>query len=312
MRIVVALGGNALIRRGQPLDQEVQQRNVDHAVQALAEIAAAHQLVVTHGNGPQVGLLALMQETSPDARPYTLDVLGSQTQGMIGYMLEEALREALPGREVATLLTQVVVGASDPAFTRPTKPIGRVYDAGTAEALAASRGWVIAPDGDGFRRVVASPEPQRIVEIGAIRLLVESGVIVICAGGGGVPVVIDDQGASYGVEAVVDKDLTAALLAMELAADALILLTDVTAVEEGWGTPAARPIRSATPTSLRSRTFAEGTMGPKVEAACRFVDGTGGWAAIGALEEAMQILGGTAGTRVIKQAEPKIEYWTTA
>jgi carbamate kinase len=302
MLVVVALGGNALIRRGEPMDQAVQQRNVATAVRSIASLAARHRLVVTHGNGPQVGLLALTQEAYAGAHPYSLDVLGSETQGMIGYLLEEALREALPGREVATLLTQVVVDEDDPAFGAPTKPIGPSYAPDAARRLEAARGWTFAPDGSLLRRVVASPEPHRILELAAIRLLVAGGVTVICAGGGGVPVVLDEAGGCYGVEAVVDKDLTTALIARELDADALLLLTDVHAVELGWQTPQARRMRTVTPEALRSQSFAAGSMGPKVEAACRFVEATGRRAAIGALEEAAELLEGTAGTVVVPTA----------
>jgi carbamate kinase len=309
VRIVVALGGNALLRRGERPDQEVQQRNVATAVGALVSLAEAHEVVVTHGNGPQVGMLALAQEALPEPHPLTLDVLGSLTQGMIGYLIEDALRDALPGREVATLLTQVEVAADDPAFESPTKPIGPMYDAAEAERLARERGWTVGPDGDGFRRLVASPEPRRILEIAAVRILMGAGVIVVCAGGGGVPVVVAPDGACYGVEAVVDKDLTAALLATELEAGGLLMLTDVPAAEEHWRTPEARAIREATPSALRARTFAPGTMGPKVEAACRFVEAGGAWAGIGSVEDAAAIVAGTAGTTVRAQVDGEITFW---
>lgn len=309
MRIVVALGGNALLRRGESMDQPAQERNVALAARAIAGLAREHELIVTHGNGPQVGLLALMQESYRDAAPYTLDVLGSETQGMIGYLLEDALRDALAGREVATLLTQVLVDRGDPAFSRPTKPIGPTYDEETARRLADERGWTMAPDVNAFRRVVASPEPRRILELTAIRILADHGVLVICAGGGGVPMVSDADGACYGVEAVVDKDLTASLLARELGAQMLLLLTDVPAVELGWRTPSARAIRTATPLALRSESFAAGSMGPKVEAACRFVEETGGRAAIGDLREAGAIIRGRAGTNVVRNGITPLSFW---
>lgn len=309
MLIVAALGGNALLRRGERMDQAVQQRNVDAAAGSIAALARQHRLVLTHGNGPQVGLLALTQESYADARPYTLDVLGSQTQGMIGYLLEEALREALPGHEIATLLTQVVVDPDDPAFQHPTKPIGPTYVEADARRLAAERGWSVAPDGQAYRRVVSSPEPQRIVELEAIRLLSRAGVTVICAGGGGVPVAVNEAGACFGVEAVVDKDLTAALLARELQADLLLLLTDVEAVELGWGTRDARPIRSANVARMRSERFAPGTMGPKVEAACRFVEATERPAIIGSLDRVDDILHGRSGTSITPGADPPILFW---
>jgi carbamate kinase len=229
---------------------------------------------------------------------------------MIGYLLEDALREVLPRREVATLLTQVLVSPADQALARPTKPIGPAYDEATARRFAAERGWTVAADGDAFRRVVPSPEPQRVIELAAIRLLVEHGVLVVCAGGGGVPVVAGSDGACYGIEAVVDKDLTASLLARELAADLLLLLTDVRAVELGWGTVDARAIRTATPLRLRSEHFAPGSMGPKVEAACRFVEATGRRAAIGALEDAARIVRGRAGTTVLRDGITPLSLWS--
>lgn len=298
MRIVVALGGNALLRRSEPPEVEVQGRNVARAAAAIAAMAGERALVVTHGNGPQVGLLALQAESYAGVRPYPLDVLGAESEGMIGYMIERELKNRLPGREVATLLTQVAVDPRDAAFAEPTKPIGPVYGEGDARRLAAERGWTIARDGDKFRRVVPSPEPKRIVEIDTIRLLVKVGVLVICAGGGGIPVVETADGALAGVEAVIDKDLAAALLARALPADGLLLLTDVEAVFADWRTPSARPIRRATPADLRRLAFEPGTMAPKVEAACRFADGGGPFAAIGWLEDAARVLAGEVGTFV--------------
>jgi carbamate kinase len=298
VRVVVALGGNALLQRGEPLAPEVQQRNARRAAAAVAEVARAHAVVVTHGNGPQVGLLALQAEALAGGAAWPLDVLGAESEGMIGYPLELELRNALPGRAVATLLTQVEVDPGDPAFAAPSKPIGPVYERAQGERLAAARGWRLAPDGAGVRRVVPSPEPRRIVELAAIRLLVEAGMLVVCVGGGGVPVAAAGGGLR-GVEAVVDKDLAAALLARELACQALLLLTDVDAVYEGWGTPAAAPLRAATPAALRARRFEAGTMAPKVEAACRFAE-AGGIAGIGRLEDAAAILDGRAGTRVCR------------
>ncbi|MCC6236348.1 MAG: carbamate kinase [Dehalococcoidia bacterium] len=302
MLIVAALGGNALLRRGEPPDQSVQQANIARAVEVMADLARAHDLVVTHGNGPQVGLLALAQESYREARPYGLDVLGAETQGMIGYLLEDALRDALPGREVATLLTQVEVDRDDPAFAHPTKPIGPMYTEAQARALEAERGWAVARDGEAYRRVVPSPEPIRIVELAAIRALAARGFLVVCAGGGGVPVYLDERGASFGVEGVVDKDLTSALLARELGADALLLLTDVDAVHLDWGSARARRVRYASPAALRAVAFEPGTMAPKVEAACRVAEATGRTAYIGSLDDAAQLLEGTAGTAVSASA----------
>jgi carbamate kinase len=296
-KLVVALGGNALLRRGEPPTAEIQRIHAREAMIAVAELAREHDVVLTHGNGPQVGLLALQASAYTEVTPYPLDVLGAETEGMIGYVLEQELENLLPGRTVATVLTQVVVDPADPGFAHPTKPIGPVYTAEVAERLAAERGWSIAPDNEHFRRVVASPEPLRIVELAAIRLLVDAGALVVCTGGGGIPVVMDD-GALRGVEAVIDKDLAGELLARSLGADTFLMLTDVNAVLAGWGTPDEHRIARATPAELRALRFAAGSMGPKVDAACRFVEATGGTAAIGALEDAAAILAGEAGTTV--------------
>src|SRR6478672_12541057 len=299
MRIVIALGGNALLRRGEPAEAEAQRRNVATAVAAIAELAAEHEVIVTHGNGPQVGLLALQGDAYDAVAPYPLDVLGAESEGQIGYLLDQELVNALGGRSVATLLTQVIVDRDDPAFARPTKPIGPIYDRETAERLAAERGWSIAPDGPHYRRVVGSPEPRSIVELQTLRLLVMARVLVVCVGGGGIPVAVDRQGRLGGVEAVIDKDLAAALLARGLDADALLLLTDVPTVQSGWGTPEAADIKRTTPEELRSMSFAEGSMGPKIEAACRFAEQSGCIAGIGALADARAILDGERGTLVM-------------
>jgi carbamate kinase len=298
MLIVIALGGNALLKRGQSLEAEVQQRNISTATAAIAEIAREYQVVVTHGNGPQVGLLALQAEAYKQVRPYPLDVLGAETEGAIGYLLERELRNQLPERQVVTLLTQIEVDRDDPAFTRPTKPIGPLYTQAEAERLAAERGWAIAPEGNAYRRVVPSPEPHRIIELSAIRLLLQAGAIVICAGGGGIPVIVTAADEIRGVEAVIDKDLATALLAKELSADVLLLLTDVDSVYLNWGLPTARRLRAVTPQELRGYSFAPGSMAPKVEAACRFVEATGGLAGIGRLQDATAIMAGTRGTIV--------------
>ena len=296
---VVALGGNALLRRGEPAEASHQQANVRTAARAIAALHGSHRLVVTHGNGPQVGLLALQAEAYTDVKPYPLDVLGAETEGMIGYLLDQALLNELPaGGRVATLLTQTVVDPADPAFAVPSKPIGPVYEPEVGERLALERGWTVRPDGPHVRRVVASPQPIDIVEIETIRLLLDAAVLVVCAGGGGIPVVSTPSAGLAGVEAVVDKDLSAALLAEKLEADFLLMLTDVPAVEAGWGTPEARAIHTATPAELRALDFAAGSMGPKVDAACRFAERTGGSAGIGRLDQAAEILRGEAGTIV--------------
>jgi carbamate kinase len=307
MRIVVALGGNALLRRGEPLSAENQQRNIQVAAEAVAALTRDHEVIVTHGNGPQVGLLALQSEAYRDAPPFPLDVLGAQSEGMIGYLLEQGLRNALPEREVAIVLTQTIVDADDSAFERPSKPVGPLYGEVEALRLAEEHGWSVARDGAAYRRVVPSPEPRRIVELQPIRTLLESGVLVICAGGGGIPVVEQD-GALVGVEAVLDKDLSSALLALNLQADMLLLLTDVSTVWDGWGTSEPRAIRSGSPAALQSMSFAAGSMGPKIEAACRFVDDTGQVAAIGALRDAAAIVRGEAGTEV-RRGDESIRWW---
>lgn len=299
MRIVVALGGNALLRRGQTPDAEVQERNVATAVAALAPLAVDHELVITHGNGPQVGVLALQSASDPHlTTPYPFDVLGAQTQGMIGYWLLQSMQNALPRRQVAAIINQTLVEANDPAFADPTKFVGEVYDEQEAHRMAAARGWTVKPDGDSWRRVVGSPTPKRVVETRLIRLLLESGAIVVCAGGGGVPVVRNEQGLLEGVEAVVDKDLTSSVLAEALDADVLLVLTDVAQVSRDFGTDHAQPILRASAVALRREEFPAGSMGPKVEAVCRFVEVTGNMAAIGRLEDAVAILQGDAGTIV--------------
>jgi carbamate kinase len=298
--VVVALGGNALLRRGEPLDADAQRANAAIAARAIAAIARDRKVVLTHGNGPQVGLLALQNESYSGAAPYPFDVLGAETEGMVGYLLGQELSEHVPAERLATLLTNVIVDADDDAFTHPTKPIGPVYDKETALRLARQRGWAVAADGAGWRRVVASPEPRAIVELTAIRLLVEHGLLVTCVGGGGIPVTraTPTNGRLHGIEAVIDKDLAAALLADQLGAEALILLTDVDGVHEGWGTPSSRLLAETTPSSLRALELPAGSMGPKAEAACRFVESGGAYAAIGSLVDALAVARGDAGTVV--------------
>ncbi|HEX2313079.1 MAG TPA: carbamate kinase [Thermomonospora sp.] len=303
MRVLVALGGNALLRRGQPPDAEVQRANAMAAIRSLAPLAAGHELIVIHGNGPQVGMLAVQSAADPGlGRPYPFDTLGAQTQGMIGYWLLQALQNALPGRQVVSLVTQTLVSAVDPAFADPTKFVGQVYEQEEAEKLAAEHGWTVRPDGRYWRRVVPSPQPQRVVETRLIRQLVREGAVVICAGGGGVPVVRNDVGQLEGVEAVIDKDLTGSILAEALECDAYLILTDVPEVMRDFGTPRQEPIRHTTPYELRAQHFPAGSMGPKVEAVCGFVERTGDMAAIGALDRCREILEGTSGTIVTPNA----------
>jgi carbamate kinase len=299
MRIVVALGGNALLRRGQPMTAENQRDNVRVAARTLATLVDHHQLVVTHGNGPQVGLLALQSAAYTEVETYPLDVLGAESEGMIGYMLEQELGNLVPDEQMfATILTQVEVSPRDPAFLHPTKPIGPIYTKEEADRHAAERGWSIAPDGEHWRRVVPSPLPRRIFEIRVIEMLVKQGVIVICAGGGGIPTMFRPDGTLVGIEAVIDKDRAGALLARSLHAHAFLMLTDVDGVYVDWGTPTQRRITRAHPDALAELTFASGSMGPKVEAAIDFARGTTGTACIGALDDAPRLLAGEVGTAV--------------
>ena len=286
-----------MLRRGEKPDASTQIRNVEIAAHELAKLAEKHELVLTHGNGPQVGVLAL--QSANDERlsePYPFDTLGAQTQGMIGYWLLQAMQNALPGRHVAAMVNQTLVMAGDPAFSNPTKFVGEVYTKEEAEKLAEERGWVVKPDGEHYRRVVGSPMPQRVIETRLVRTLLQAGAVVVCAGGGGVPVIRNTHGKLQGVEAVIDKDLTAAVLAEDLEADALLILTDVNGVYTGYGTPHAKQIPRATPDTLRALGLPAGSMGPKVEAVCRFVELTGDMAAIGRLQDATHIIQGTAGT----------------
>lgn len=299
MRIVVALGGNALLKRGEALSADNQAHNLAIAAKALAPVfSAGHQLILTHGNGPQVGLLAARSEQAAETPP-TLDMLDAETAGMIGYALAQSLRNAIGNsREIVTLLSEVVVDPQDPAFAMPTKPIGRVYPEAEIAGIRARHGWPMARDGKGWRRVVPSPKPVEILGLGAIRLLVDHDVIVICLGGGGIPVIRDSHGQTRGTEAVIDKDRASAMLASELKADWLLMLTDVDAVYAGWGTVQARAIRTISVRELAHHSFEAGSMAPKMEAAAAFVTATGGQAGIGRLQDASSILEGSAGTRV--------------
>jgi len=301
MRVVVALGGNALLKRGEPMTAEVQRGNVKIAAQNLAPIARDHQLVLSHGNGPQVGLLALQGAAYQEVETYPLDVLGAQTEGMIGYMIEQELGNLLPfDVPFATVLTMVEVDADDPAFRNPTKFVGPIYDEAEAKKLAVEKDWAVKPDGNYWRRVVPSPLPKRIFEIRPIKWLLEKGTIVICAGGGGIPTMYQKGVARIltGVEAVIDKDRATELLARELEADLYIMATDVDGVYLDWNTPQERKIEHATVSEMESYHFAAGSMGPKVEAACAFVKATGKRAAIGSLTDIEKIVAGKAGTIV--------------
>ncbi|NGX31596.1 MAG: Carbamate kinase 1 [Chlamydiae bacterium] len=307
MLVLVALGGNALIQRGESLEEEVQLKNVKKAAKALKEIADKHALALCHGNGPQVGLLALQSAAYTEVKPYSLDVLVAESQGMIGYLMQNGLyNEGL--RSTVTLLTQVVVDANDSSFQTPSKPIGPVYDKETALQLAKEKNWDVAPDGDYYRRVVASPIPKEIVEIEIVRDLIEKNYVPIFCGGGGVAVVRDADGKLIGKEAVIDKDRVSSLAAENLNADLFLVLTDVEGVCENWGTDKQRTIRSISPKQLRDMDFAKGSMGPKVEAVCHFVEKTNKTAAIGSLFHAEALLKEEAGTW-IKPNVDKITYY---
>jgi len=309
VRVVAALGGNALLRRGQPLSAENQRANAREACRALAPLARDHELVVSHGNGPQVGLLALQGAAYTPVEVYPLDMLGAQTEGMIGYLLQQELGNELPPEtRLATLLTQIEVDPDDPAFGDPTKPIGPLYEQAEAKQLGREKGWTMKPDAAGFRRVVPSPLPKRIYGLETIEWLLEKGCVVICAGGGGIPVMHVDEPVPagrrlVGIEGVIDKDLASALLARDIGADALLIVTDVDGVYLDWGTPEQRAVARATPEALAALDFARGSMGPKVAAACTFATQTGGTAVIGAIDKAEAMLNGEAGTVVTLDAD---------
>jgi carbamate kinase len=301
MRVVVALGGNALIKRGQPMTADVQRANVKIAAAGLARVAAEHDLVISHGNGPQVGLLALTGAAYTEVEPYPFDILGAETQGMIGYLIEQELGNLLPfEKPLATILTVVEVDPDDPGFANPTKFVGPIYSEADAKAQASEKGWVVKPDGDHWRRVVPSPRPQRIFEIRPMRWLLDHGTVVICAGGGGIPTMYapGEERRLLGVEAVIDKDLATSLLAKDLEADLYIMATDVDGVYADWGTPNQRKLSQATPDELGAMEFAGGSMGPKVQAAVEFASATGKRAVIGSLEDIDGLVAGTAGTNV--------------
>jgi carbamate kinase len=299
VRIVFALGGNALLKRGEPMTAENQRANVRIAAERIAAVVPGNEVVVAHGNGPQVGLLALQSQAYREVRPYPLDVLGAQTEAMIGYVIEQELGNLLPQeQQLATILTMIEVDRNDPAFADPTKFIGPIYMEKEARQLAEEHDWTIKQDGHAWRRVVPSPEPKQIFEIRPIRALIEKGVIVVCAGGGGIPTVLDEHGMLHGVEAVIDKDLASALLAQQIGADLLVIATDVDGVYVDWGGPKERRVESATPDELEALKLPAGSMGPKVEAASRFVRHTGKNAVIGALADIEEIVAGKAGTTV--------------
>ena len=298
MRIVIALGGNALLRRGEDMTAENQRKNIQIAVKSLAPIVEDNELVISHGNGPQVGLLSLQSAAYKEVDEYPLDVLGAQTEGMIGYMIEQELGNLLPIEiPIASILTMVEVDPEDPAFSNPTKPIGPIYTKEEAEELQKVRGWEIKMDGKDWRRVVASPEPHRIFQLRPIHWLLEKGTVVICAGGGGIPTIYNKDGKLEGVEVVIDKDRASSLLAFELEADVLIMATDTEGVFHDWGTKNQKLISKTTPEQIKKYDFDKGSMGPKVEAACSFVERSGQRAVIGSVKDIKEMVDGSAGTQ---------------
>lgn len=314
MRIVVALGGNALLKRGEPMTAQNQSANIRLAAEQLAKVKPKNELIISHGNGPQVGLLALQHAAyyaqDNKIEPYPLDVLVSQTVGMIGYMLQQELTNLLPATPTQTLVTQVIVDEHDPAFSKPSKPIGQVYTQAEAEKLAAEKGWTVMPDGQYYRRAVPSPKPQDVTGINAVKALLAQDHIVICGGGGGVPCVKNAQGQLTGVEAVVDKDLATAVIANQLDADLFIIATDVNAACVNFQKEGERKIAKANPAALEalSAEFAAGSMGPKVQAVINFVKATGKDAAIGSLADIENIVAGKAGTRVSLSVDEVVFY----
>lgn len=301
MRVLVALGGNAIARRGETMTIEHQRGNIRDACGALLQTAADNQLVITHGNGPQVGMLALL--SGPDAPSYPLDVLDAQTQGLIGYLIEIELRNAMAdqpdlARRLTTVLTLTEVSLDDPAFQHPTKFVGAAYSRQDADLLAAERGWTFADDGGQARRVVPSPRPSRVVQVDSMKRLLDAGHIVVGVGGGGIPIAKGADGHYVGVEAVVDKDASSAVLAAAIEADVFVMATDADAVMLDWATPRQRALRTASVAELRSLDFAAGSMGPKVDAAIEFVERTGNRAVIGRLADLEGLLAGTHGTTV--------------
>ena len=301
MRLVIALGGNALLKRSEPMLCENQRQNVRVTCEQIAKAYEGNQLIVTHGNGPQVGLLALQNDAYKKVPMYPLDVIGAESIGMIGYMIQQELSSFVPkSASLVNVLTQTEVDPDDPAFQNPTKPVGPVYSKEEAEKLAAEQGWTIAQDNDKYRRVVPSPEPKRIWGLKPLKTLVENGYITICCGGGGIPTYFKD-GRLVGAEAVIDKDLASSVLASSVEADLFVIATDVDGAYLDWGKPTQRRVAQADPASMREYGFAKGSMGPKVEAACRFVEATGKVAVIGALDQIDQILAGKAGTRIVSE-----------
>ncbi len=299
--LVVAVGGNALLQRGELMSCDNQKKSIESTARSLAKLHEKYRLVIVHGNGPQVGLLALQNLSYRDCPPYPLDVLGAETQGMVGYLMQQAIKKELPNKDVTTLVTQVMVDANDPAIADPSKFIGPIYDKETAQKLAKEHNWTIKPDGDYWRRVVPSPAPAKIIESHAIKCLLDNDHIVVCGGGGGAPVVKNGPDIE-GFEAVIDKDATASLLAKEIGAAELLILTDGSHVCVDWGTPNEKPLTDVTVDEMRNYSFAAGSMGPKVNACCEFAEQTGGTGNIGDLYQAIDVMNRKTGTRIYPQA----------
>lgn len=309
MRLVIALGGNAILQRKEPMEEKIQRKNIANACELIAKVARIHDVVITHGNGPQVGLLALQNEAYKGVSPYPLDVLGAETEGMIGYLLCQELKNRSPHKEVIALLTQTLVDKDDPAFQNPSKFVGPIYTKEQADKISKEKNWVIKADGEYFRRVVSSPMPKAIIEEPTINhLLGRENIIIICAGGGGVPVMRNEQNKLIGLEAVIDKDRASNVLAQAINADAFIMLTDVESVQTNFNQPNSKAIKKAAPEQIMRFHFAEGSMGPKVEAACDFVRSGGQYAAIGALSELENIITGASGTHILKDCD-EIEFY---
>ena len=311
MRVVIALGGNAILQRGEPLECEIQRKNIRTAAASIARIVRDHQVILTHGNGPQVGLLSLMNDSYKEVTPYPLDILGAQTQGMIGAIFEQELRNQLSDKNICTISTQTLVDPKDSAFLNPDKFVGPVYNREESQrVLEENPEWTIKQDGDYYRRVVPSPEPKEILEIESLKQILDSGdTTLICGGGGGVPVYRNSFGELEGVEAVIDKDRATRLLAEGLNADAFLILTDINAVATNFGHPESKNIRTATPDAMDEFDFASGSMGPKVEAVVKFVRNTGNMAAIGSLEQAAEILTSDSGTIIRENEFNAITYY---
>ena len=310
MKIVIALGGNALLKRGEPMTAENQRENVKTACAQIARVYDGNQLIITHGNGPQVGLLALQNNAYKEVPMYPLDVLGAETAGMIGYMIQQELSNTVPGSaSIATVLTQIQVDPKDPAFQKPSKPVGPVYSKEEADKIAAEKGWTMAPDNDKYRRVVASPKPVNIFGLAPLKTLIDNKYIVVCGGGGGIPTWVDDKGKQHGAEAVIDKDLATALLATLIDADLFVIATDVDGAYLDWGKPEQKRIALAAPDAALAFGFASGSMGPKIEAAANFAKATGKDAVIGSLSDIVDIVKGKAGTRITNKVK-EISYYS--